>query len=171
MQPFEAAKGYKREIPLNEGEEYTEEQLTEMFTKPEWVKDNSGTAAFKVDKWGLEHGLDGYQPFTSKTPGEYKVRFYAYDAAGNNSSFDVYVKVLEPEVEERTTTVNYTVFIDGRVRTGQWTHTGTETGEFRFDLSMVKNLPASYELEEGEEGYRMLQYGDMTSVTFYLTIK
>ena len=75
------------------------------------------------------------------------------------------------KVEERTTTVNYTVFIDGRVRTGQWTHTGTETGEFRFDLSMVKNLPASYELEEGEEGYRMLQYGDMTSVTFYLTIK
>ena len=119
----------------------------------------------------MEHGLDGYQPFTSKTPGEYKVRFYAYDAAGNNSSFDVYVKVLEPEVEERTTTVNYTVFIDGRVRTGQWTHTGTETGEFRFDLSMVKNLPASYELEEGEEGYRMLQYGDTTSVTFYLTIK
>ena len=48
------------------------------------------------------------------------------------------MKVLEPEVEERTTTVNYTVFIDGRVRTGQWTHTGTETGEFRFDLSMVK---------------------------------
>ena len=95
----------------------------------------------------------------------------AYDAAGNSSSFDVYVKVLEPEVEERTTTVSYTVFIDGRVRTGQWTHTGTETGEFRFDLSMVKNLPASYELEEGEEGYRMLQYGDMTSVTFYLTIK
>ena len=82
------------------------------------------------------------------------------------------MKVLEPEVEERTTTVNYTVFIDGRVRTGQWTHTGTETGEFRFDLSMVKeDLPASYELEEGEEGYRMLQYGDMTSVTFYLTIK
>ena len=37
------------------------------------------------------------------------------------------MKVLEPEVEERTTTVNYTVFIDGRVRTGQWTHTGTET--------------------------------------------
>ena len=168
---IEAAKGYKREIPVNEGEEYTEEKLVEMFTKPEWVKDNSGTAAFKVDKWGLEHGLDGYQPFTSKTPGEYKVRFYAYDAAGNSSSFDVYVKVLEPEVEERTTTVNYTVFIDGRVRTGQWTHTGTETGEFRFDLSMVKNLPASYELEEGEEGYRMLQYGDMTSVTFYLTIK
>ncbi|RHD01017.1 hypothetical protein DW812_16295, partial [Mediterraneibacter gnavus] len=157
--------------PVNEGEEYTEEKLVEMFTKPEWVKDNSGTAAFKVDKWGLEHGLDGYQPFTSKTPGEYKVRFYAYDAAGNSSSFDVYVKVLEPEVEERTTTVSYTVFIDGRVRTGQWTHTGTETGEFRFDLSMVKNLPASYELEEGEEGYRMLQYGDMTSVTFYLTIK
>ena len=29
---IEAAKGYKREIPLNEGEEYTEEQLTEMFT-------------------------------------------------------------------------------------------------------------------------------------------
>ena len=24
---IEAAKGYKREIPLNEGEEYTEEQL------------------------------------------------------------------------------------------------------------------------------------------------
>ncbi|MFR5321142.1 MAG: leucine-rich repeat protein [Mediterraneibacter gnavus] len=166
---IEAANGYRKEIPVNEGEEYTEEKLVEMFTKPEWVSDNSGTATFKVDKWGLEHGLDGYQPFTSKTPGEYKVRFYAYDAAGNNSSFDVYVKVLEPEVEERTTTVNYTVFIDGRVRTGQWTHTGTETGEFRFDLSMVKNLPASYELEEGEEGYRMLQYGDTTSVTFYLT--
>ena len=166
---IEAANGYRKEIPVNEGEEYTEEKLLEMFTKPEWVSDNSGTATFKVDKWGLEHGLDGYQPFTSKTPGEYKVRFYAYDAAGNNSSFDVYVKVLEPEVEERTTTVNYTVFIDGRVRTGQWTHTGTETGEFRFDLSMVKNLPASYELEEGEEGYRMLQYGDTTSVTFYLT--
>ena len=166
---IESANGYRKEIPVNEGEEYTEEKLVEMFTKPEWVSDNSGTATFKVDKWGLEHGLDGYQPFTSKTPGEYKVRFYAYDAAGNNSSFDVYVKVLEPEVEERTTTVNYTVFIDGRVRTGQWTHTGTETGEFRFDLSMVKNLPASYELEEGEEGYRMLQYGDTTSVTFYLT--
>ncbi|MFR2579198.1 MAG: leucine-rich repeat protein [Mediterraneibacter gnavus] len=166
---IESANGYRKEIPVNEGEEYTEEKLVEMFTKPEWVKDNSGTAAFKVDKWGLEHGLDGYQPFTSKTPGEYKVRFYAYDAAGNSSSFDVYVKVLEPEVEERTTTVSYTVFIDGRVRTGQWTHTGTETGEFRFDLSMVKNLPASYELEEGEEGYRMLQYGDTTSVTFYLT--
>ena len=169
---IEAANGYRKEIPVNEGEEYTEEKLVEMFTKPEWVSDNSGTAAFKVDKWGLEHGLDGYQPFTSKTPGEYKVRFYAYDAAGNNSSFDVYVKVLEPEVpevEERTTTVNYTVFIDGRVRTGQWTHTGTETGEFKFDLSMVKGLPASYELEEGEEGYRMLQYGDTTSVTFYLT--
>ena len=167
---IEAANGYRKEIPVNEGEEYTEEKLVEMFTKPEWVSDNSGTATFKVDKWGLEHGLDGYQPFTSKTPGEYKVRFYAYDAAGNNSSFDVYVKVLEPEVEERTTTVNYTVFIDGRVRTGQWTHTGTETGEFRFDLSMVKeDLPASYELEEGEEGYRMLQYGDTTSVTFYLT--
>ena len=32
------------------------------------------------------------------------------------------MKVLEPEVpevEERTTTVSYTVFIDGRVRTGQ----------------------------------------------------
>lgn len=171
---IEAANGYRKEIPVNEGEEYTEEKLVEMFTKPEWVSDNSGTATFKVDKWGLEHGLDGYQPFTSKTPGEYKVRFYAYDVAGNNSSFDVYVKVLEPEVpevEERTTTVNYTVFIDGRVRTGKWTHTGTETGEFRFDLSMVKNLPASYELEEGEEGYRMLQYGDTTSVTFYLTIK
>ena len=171
---IESANGYRKEIPVNEGEEYTEEKLVEMFTKPEWVSDNSGTATFKVDKWGLEHGLDGYQPFTSKTPGEYKVRFYAYDAAGNNSSFDVYVKVLEPEVpevEERTTTVSYTVFIDGRVRTGQWTHTGTETGEFRFDLSMVKNLPASYELEEGEEGYRMLQYGDTTSVTFYLTIK
>ena len=169
---IESANGYRKEIPVNEGEEYTEEKLVEMFTKPEWVSDNSGTATFKVDKWGLEHGLDGYQPFTSKTPGEYKVRFYAYDAAGNNSSFDVYVKVLEPEVpevEERTTTVNYTVFIDGRVRTGKWTHTGTETGEFRFDLSMVKNLPASYELEEGEEGYRMLQYGDTTSVTFYLT--
>ena len=169
---IEAANGYRKEIPVNEGEEYTEEKLLEMFTKPEWVSDNSGTATFKVDKWGLEHGLDGYQPFTSKTPGEYKVRFYAYDAAGNNSSFDVYVKVLEPEVpevEERTTTVNYTVFIDGRVRTGQWTHTGTETGEFKFDLSMVKGLPASYELEEGEEGYRMLQYGDTTSVTFYLT--
>ena len=168
---IESANGYRKEIPVNEGEEYTEEKLVEMFTKPEWVSDNSGTATFKVDKWGLEHGLDGYQPFTSKTPGEYKVRFYAYDAAGNNSSFDVYVKVLEPEVEERTTTVNYTVFIDGRVRTGQWTHTGTETGEFRFDLSMVKNLPASYELEEGEEGYRMLQYGDTTAVTFYLTTK
>lgn len=168
---IEAANGYRKEIPVNEGEEYTEEKLVEMFTKPEWVSDNSGTATFKVDKWGLEHGLDGYQPFTSKTPGEYKVRFYAYDAAGNNSSFDVYVKVLEPEVEERTTTVSYTVFIDGRVRTGQWTHTGTETGEFRFDLSMVKNLPASYELEEGEEGYRMLQYGDTTAVTFYLTTK
>ncbi|MFR3098507.1 MAG: leucine-rich repeat protein [Mediterraneibacter gnavus] len=167
---IESANGYRKEIPVNEGEEYTEEKLVEMFTKPEWVSDNSGTATFKVDKWGLEHGLDGYQPFTSKTPGEYKVRFYAYDAAGNNSSFDVYVKVLEPEVEERTTTVSYTVFIDGRVRTGQWTHTGTETGEFRFDLSMVKeDLPASYELEEGEEGYRMLQYGDTTSVTFYLT--
>lgn len=171
---IESANGYRKEIPVNEGEEYTEEKLVEMFTKPEWVSDNSGTATFKVDKWGLEHGLDGYQPFTSKTPGEYKVRFYAYDAAGNNSSFDVYVKVLEPEVpevEERTTTVSYTVFIDGRVRTGQWTHTGTETGEFRFDLSMVKNLPASYELEEGEEGYRMLQYGDTTAVTFYLTTK
>lgn len=171
---IEAAKGYKREIPLNEGEEYTEEQLTEMFTKPEWVKDNSGTAAFKVDKWGLEHGLDGYQPFTSKTPGEYKVRFYAYDAAGNSSSFDVYVKVLEPEVpevEERTTTVNYTVFVDHRVRTGQWTHTGTETGEFTFDLSMVKYLPSNYKLAEGETGYRVLQYGDTTAVTFYLTTK
>lgn len=171
---IESANGYRKEITVNEGEEYTEEKLVEMFTKPEWVSDNSGTATFKVDKWGLEHGLDGYQPFTSKTPGEYKVRFYAYDAAGNNSSFDVYVKVLEPEVpevEERTTTVSYTVFIDGRVRTGQWTHTGTETGEFRFDLSMVKNLPASYELEEGEEGYRMLQYGDTTAVTFYLTTK
>ena len=169
---IEAAKGYKREIPLNEGEEYTEEQLTEMFTKPEWVKDNSGTAAFKVDKWGLEHGLDGYQPFTSKTPGEYKVRFYAYDAAGNSSSFDVYVKVLEPEVpevEERTTTVNYTVFVDHRVRTGQWTHTGTEAGEFTFDLSMVKYLPSNYKLAEGETGYRVLQYGDTTAVTFYLT--
>ena len=171
---IEAAKGYKREIPLNEGEEYTEEQLTEMFTKPEWVKDNSGTAAFKVDKWGLEHGLDGYQPFTSKTPGEYKVRFYAYDAAGNSSSFDVYVKVLEPEVpevEERTTTVNYTVFVDHRVRTGQWTHTGTEAGEFTFDLSMVKYLPSNYKLAEGETGYRVLQYGDTTAVTFYLTTK
>lgn len=171
---IEAAKGYKREIPLNEGEEYTEEQLTEMFTKPEWVKDNSGTAAFKVDKWGLEHGLDGYQPFTSKTPGEYKVRFYAYDAAGNSSSFDVYVKVLEPEVpevEERTTTVNYTVFVDHRVRTGQWTHTGTETGDFTFDLSMVKYLPSNYKLAEGETGYRVLQYGDTTAVTFYLTTK
>ena len=168
---IEAAKGYKREIPLNEGEEYTEEQLTEMFTKPEWVKDNSGTAAFKVDKWGLEHGLDGYQPFTSKIPGEYKVRFYAYDAAGNSSSFDVYVKVLEPEVEERTTTVSYTVFIDGRVRTGQWTHTGTETGDFTFDLSMVKYLPSNYKLAEGETGYRVLQYGDTTAVTFYLTTK
>ena len=171
---IEAANGYKREIPLNEGEEYTEEQLTEMFTKPEWVKDNSGTAAFKVDKWGLEHGLDGYQPFTSKTPGEYKVRFYAYDAAGNSSSFDVYVKVLEPEVpevEERTTTVNYTVFVDHRVRTGQWAHTGTETGEFTFDLSMVKYLPSNYKLAEGETGYRVLQYGDTTAVTFYLTTK
>ena len=171
---IEAAKGYKREIPLNEGEEYTEEQLTEMFTKPEWVKDNSGTAAFKVDKWGLEHGLDGYQPFTSKIPGEYKVRFYAYDAAGNSSSFDVYVKVLEPEVpevEERTTTVNYTVFVDHRVRTGQWTHTGTETGDFTFDLSMVKYLPSNYKLAEGETGYRVLQYGDTTAVTFYLTTK
>ena len=27
------------------------------------------------------------------------------------------------------------------------------------------------ELEEGEEGYRMLQYGDTTAVTFYLTTK
>ena len=172
---IESANGYRKEIPVNEGEEYTEEKLVEMFMLLlSATAVFCWTATFKVDKWGLEHGLDGYQPFTSKTPGEYKVRFYAYDAAGNNSSFDVYVKVLEPEVpevEERTTTVSYTVFIDGRVRTGQWTHTGTETGEFRFDLSMVKNLPASYELEEGEEGYRMLQYGDTTAVTFYLTTK
>ena len=100
-----------------------------------------GQQHLKVDKWGLEHGLDGYQPFTSKTPGEYKVASMHTMQLETTASFDVYVKVLEPEVEERTTTVNYTVFIDGRVRTGQWTHTGTETGEFRFDLSMVKNLP------------------------------
>ena len=124
---IEEANGYKREIPVDEGEEYTEEQMVEMFTKPEWVTDNSGHAEFKVDKWGLEHGLDGYKPFTSETPGTYKVRFYAYDAAGNSSTFDVFVKVLEPETpEERTTTVNYTVFLDNGVRTGTWTHTGTE---------------------------------------------
>lgn len=47
---IESANGYRKEIPVNEGEEYTEEKLVEMFTKPEWVSDNSGTATFKVDK-------------------------------------------------------------------------------------------------------------------------
>lgn len=46
---IESANGYRKEIPVNEGEEYTEEKLVEMFTKPEWVSDNSGTATFKVD--------------------------------------------------------------------------------------------------------------------------
>ena len=164
-----AANGYKREIPVNEGEEYTEEQLVEMFTKPEWVTDNSGHAEFKVDKWGLEHGLDGYKPFTSKTPGTYKVRFYAYDAAGNSSTFDVFVKVLESETpEERTTTVNYTVFLDNRVRTGTWTHTGTEEGTFEFEVSMTDVDTEGYVFAEGETGSRTLTYGETTSVTFYL---
>ena len=166
---IEAANGYKREIPVNEGEEYTEEQLVEMFTEPDWVTDNSGKAEFKVDKWGLEHGLDGYKPFTSKTPGTYKVRFYAYDAAGNSSTFDVFVKVLEPETpEERTTTVNYTVFLDNGVRTGTWTHTGTEEGTFEFEVSMTGLDLEGYEFAEGETGSRTLTYGDATSVTFYL---
>ncbi len=166
---IEAANGYKREIPVNEGEEYTEEQLVEMFTEPDWVTDNSGKAEFKVDKWGLEHGLDGYKPFTSKTPGTYKVRFYAYDAAGNSSTFDVYVKVLEPETpEERTTTVNYTVFLDNGVRTGTWTHTGTEEGTFEFEVSMTGLDLEGYVLAEGETGSRTLTYGETTSVTFYL---
>ena len=166
---IEAANGYKREIPVNEGEEYTEEQLVEMFTKPEWVTDNSGHAEFKVDKWGLEHGLDGYKPFTSKTPGTYKVRFYAYDAAGNSSNFDVYVKVLEPEIpEERTTTVNYTVFLDNGVRTGTWTHTGTEEGTFEFEVSMTGLDLEGYVPAEGETGSRTLTYGETTAVTFYL---
>ena len=166
---IEAANGYKREIPVNEGEEYTEEQLVEMFTKPDWVTDNSGHAEFKVDKWGLEHGLDGYKPFTSKTPGTYKVRFYAYDAAGNSSTFDVYVKVLEAETpEERTTTVNYTVFLDNGVRTGTWTHTGTEEGTFEFEVSMTGLDLEGYVPAEGETGSRTLTYGETTSVTFYL---
>ena len=166
---IEAANGYKREIPVNEGEEYTEEQLVEMFTKPAWVTDNSGHAEFKVDKWGLEHGLDGYKPFTSKTPGTYKVRFYAYDAAGNSSTFDVYVKVLEAETpEERTTTVNYTVFLDNGVRTGTWTHTGTEEGTFEFEVSMTGLDLEGYVPAEGETGSRTLTYGETTSVTFYL---
>ena len=166
---IEAANGYKREIPVNEGEEYTEKELVEMFTKPEWVTDNSGHAEFKVDKWELEHGLDGYKPFTSKTPGTYKVRFYAYDAAGNSSTFDVYVKVLEPETpEERTTTVNYTVFLDNGVRTGTWTHTGTEEGTFEFEVSMTELDLEGYVPAEGETGSRTLTYGETTSVTFYL---
>ena len=166
---IEAANGYKREIPVNEGEEYTEEQLVKMFTKTEWVTDNSGHAEFKVDKWGLEHGLDGYKPFTSKTPGTYKVRFYAYDAAGNSSTFDVYVKVLEAETpEERTTTVNYTVFLDNGVRTGTWTHTGIEEGTFEFEVSMTGLDLEGYVPAEGETGSRTLTYGEATSVTFYL---
>ena len=166
---IEEANGYRREIPVNEGEEYTEEQMVEMFTKPEWVTDNSGHAEFKVDKWGLEHGLDGYKPFTSKIPGTYKVRFYAYDAAGNSSTFDVFVKVLEPETpEERTTTVNYTVFLDNGVRTGTWTHTGTEEGTFEFEVSMTDIDTEGYVLAEGETGSRTLTYGETTSVTFYL---
>ena len=166
---IEAANGYKREIPVNEGEEYTEKELVEMFTKPEWVTDNSGHAEFKVDKWELEHGLDGYKPFTSKTPGTYKVRFYAYDAAGNSSTFDVYVKVLEAETpEERTTTVNYTVFLDNGVRTGTWTHTGTEEGTFEFEVSMTGLDLEGYVPAEGETGSRTLTYGETTSVTFYL---
>ena len=166
---IEAANGYKREIPVNEGEEYTEEQLVEMFTEPDWVTDNSGKAEFKVDKWGLEHGLDGYKPFTSQTPGTYKVRFYAYDAAGNSSTFDVYVKVLEAETpEERTTTVNYTVFLDNGVRTGTWTHTGTEEGTFEFEVSMTGLDLEGYVPAEGETGSRTLTYGETTSVTFYL---
>ena len=32
---IESANGYRKEIPVNEGEEYTEEKLVEMFTKPE----------------------------------------------------------------------------------------------------------------------------------------
>ena len=166
---IEAANGYKREISVNEGEEYTEKELVEMFTKPEWVTDNSEHAEFKVDKWGLEHGLDGYKPFTSKTPGTYKVRFYAYDAAGNSSTFDVYVKVLEAETpEERTTTVNYTVFLDNGVRTGTWTHTGTEEGTFEFEVSMTGLDLEGYVPAEGETGSRTLTYGETTSVTFYL---
>ncbi len=57
-----------KEVRLETSEEIQlpDEGWTEMFTKPEWVSDNSGTATFKVDKWGLEHGLDGYQPFTSR---------------------------------------------------------------------------------------------------------
>ncbi len=166
---IEAANGYKREIPVNEGEEYTEKELVEMFTKPGWVTDNSGHAEFKVDKWGLEHGLDGYKPFTSQTPGTYKVRFYAYDAAGNSSTFDVYVKVLEAETpEERTTTVNYTVFLDNGVRTGTWTHTGTEEGTFEFEVSMTGLDLEGYVPAEGETGSRTLTYGETTSVTFYL---
>ena len=166
---IEAANGYKREIPVNEGEEYTEKELVEMFTKPEWVTDNSRHAEFKVDKGGLEHGLDGYKPFTSKTPGTYKVRFYAYDAAGNSSTFDVYVKVLEAETpEERTTTVNYTVFLDNGVRTGTWTHTGTEEGTFEFEVSMTGLDLEGYVPAEGETGSRTLTYGETTSVTFYL---
>ncbi len=61
------ANGYKREIPVNEGEEYTEKELVEMFTKPEWVTDNSGHAEFKVDKGGLEHDLEGYVPAEGET--------------------------------------------------------------------------------------------------------
>jgi hypothetical protein len=36
---------------------------------------------------------------------------------------------------------------------------------------MVKYLPSNYKLAEGETGYRVLQYGDTTAVTFYLTTK
>ena len=81
----------------------------------------------------------------------------------------MFVKVLEPETpEERTTTVNYTVFLDNGVRTGTWTHTGTEEGTFEFEVSMTDIDTEGYVLAEGETGSRTLTYGETTSVTFYL---
>ena len=107
-----AAGGYNRTLEVNEGAEYSYEELVSMFTRPEWVQDNSGTAVFTVDTWGVENGLDGYAPFNSKEPGSYKLRFYAIDAAGNTSTFDVFVTVarkilieFEPKQEEPETAV------------------------------------------------------------------
>lgn len=173
------AKGYSRTIELNDGDEYTNDELVEMFTEPTWVTDNSGTAKFSVDTWGLKNGLDGYDPFTSKEEGTYKVRFYAYDAAGNHAAFDVYVKVeaKEPDTdEELTTTINYTVFIDNEdgstdVLQDTYIYRGPETGDMTFDLSMIDYLPDQYELADGETGYRILKYGETTAFTFIINRK
>lgn len=90
----------ERTIEVNDGKEYTPEQLVEMFTKSEWATDNSGDVVISIDETVLKDGMDGYSPFTSQKAGTYKIMFNAVDTAGNQSSFAVTVTVAEKDPGE-----------------------------------------------------------------------